>query len=310
MNMVWRCQTDFQPHFIENSRDDHERHWGSKEREGSPWSSWSSSCGYSFTSTKDIQQSPTPELPPQDGSPFNHLRAPIWSTWRSIVRDYTERKLTMATDKLPGISAIAETFASQLKCDYLTGLWRWYLVYDLMWSASPHIRPEVLKSGSPSWSWAAMNGEVTFVTSNEIYATAEILDCRTTLVSKDAPFGAVTDGELVIRGYLKMVRLDTSKWKLLDESGEIVPGTYIKSDGDYGKWETLPGHGTCLEVRCLTLGNTPLYTDGISRKCHAMVLIESPIRPGCYRRIGFLEADSEKPPFWWEECARVTVTVV
>jgi hypothetical protein len=132
--------------------------------------------------------------------------ARVWGDFRAMVRDYNKRKLSVETDKPPAIAALAETYASHIQGDYLAGLWRRYLVYDLIWSAN-NTRPEVSKSGSPSWSWAVINGEVSFDYSNSIYATAETVDCSVTVVSDKAPFGAVTGGELVIRGYLKEVQV-------------------------------------------------------------------------------------------------------
>ena len=108
---------------------------------------------------------------------------------------------------LPAISAIAQAFASHFKCDYFAGLWGCFLVHDLMWESYPTSLPRVAKSGSPSWSWTAIIGEVCHPGGNQEYARAEILECSTTLVSSEAPFGAVTGGELVIRGHLKEVRL-------------------------------------------------------------------------------------------------------
>lgn len=142
-----------------------------------------------------------------------------------------------------------------------------------------------------------MNRQVTFVNAHVTYATAEILDCTTTLASDIAPYGAVTGGELVIREHLKEMRLDASQPRLLDETGEIIPDTHFRSDEDYGEWETSPGYGTYLQAWCLTLGDFHTTDEG-SRTCYDMPLIESLFRSGCCRRIGFFERRAREPSLW------------
>jgi hypothetical protein len=224
---------------------------------------------------------------------------------------------------LPTISAIAQAFASHFKCDYFAGLWGCFLVHDLMWESYPTSLPQVAKSGSPSWSWAAIIGKVCHPGGNHEYARAEILECSTTLVSSEAPFGTVTGGELVIQGHLKEVRLHAGRGEILDDKGSVIPDTTFRSDGDYGDWETSHGYGACIQVWCLVLGDSywrtnidDYYRGGgyhpskVSKECRAMVLIKSPLWSNCYRRIGFLRAGVDYPPYWWEECEKVTVTIV
>ena len=320
LNMVWKCQTDYSPDFNATSRDSRERR---RDGDGdglvnSPWRELGSSYGYEFTSLKVIHDTPTPEAP-QNGTPFNRYGG-LHSTWYSILSEYTRRKFTVERDVLPAISALAQVFASHFKCDYFAGLWGRHLVHDLTWESSVCSQPQVAKSGSPSWSWAAMIGEVTYRGGNNEYARAEILECSTTLVLNEAPFGAVTGGELVIRGHLKEVRLDTVQGKFLDYEGSVIPDATFSSDGDYGNWETSHGYGTCLQAWSLVLCDRhwrtnydDLYRGGgyhpskVSKECRAMVLIKSPLRSNCYRRIGLLTAGVDYPPYWWEE---VTVTVV
>jgi Heterokaryon incompatibility protein (HET) len=316
LHMVWKCQTDYRPDFNQNSRDSRERDRDGDGLLNSPWRDLESLYGYMFTSLKEFQDTPTPEAP-ENGNSFNDG---LHSTWHSILHEYTKRNITVETDMLPAISSIAELFASHFKCNYFAGLWGRFLVHDLMWKSYPGSQPQVSKSGSPSWSWASMNGEVTFSGGN---VRAEILKCATTLVSNEAPFGAVTGGELAIRGHLKEVQLDPGRRKILDDEGSEIPDAWFRSDGDYGDWETSPGYGACVKVWCLTLGDGQgpvkyeeknrrgdYYVNEASRRCHAMVLIKSAHRSSCYRRIGFVNADTDGPPYWWEECEKVTVTVV
>jgi hypothetical protein len=92
---------------------------------------------------KKIQTSPAESIyhedPPEDGTGLTTMPPdPVWRRFHSMVEVYSKRKLTKEDDKLPAISALAETFASHIQSDYLAGLWKRYLVYDLMWWVDSH----------------------------------------------------------------------------------------------------------------------------------------------------------------------------
>lgn len=85
--------------------------------------------------------------------------------WNQLVVQYTKRRLTYGTDKLPGISGIAAWFAVVMDCDYVAGLWATDLTKQLSWyvtdSSSSGDLPCTL-SGSPSWSWASLDRHIMF----------------------------------------------------------------------------------------------------------------------------------------------------
>ncbi|KAH8774480.1 heterokaryon incompatibility protein-domain-containing protein, partial [Diaporthe sp. PMI_573] len=54
--------------------------------------------------------------------------------WYQIVSQYTRLRLSVATDKLPGIAAIAQSIhASRPEDKYICGLWQSSFVHDLLW---------------------------------------------------------------------------------------------------------------------------------------------------------------------------------
>jgi hypothetical protein len=302
-NMIWRCQTKYEP----SSKSIVYPSGSSNSLRESGWSLATESWGYTFVSLKDIQAKLKPDdIPPKDGTKFDMiLSAPVWGQWRDILRVYNKRKLSQKVDKLPALSAIARVFASHFRCHYLAGLWRKYLIYDLMWFAANETRPKASESGSPSWSWAAIDGEVDFETGFDIHAVAEAVDCRVTLVSDENPFGAVTNGELVIRGYLKELELDTRK-RVLYDSGKEFFGEFIP---DFDR-KTLRGYGTTTRVWCLTIGKKQCTDDGKEWEPFSLLITESEDRNSCYRRLGYVRGGAGRSPFWWEQSDKITITIV
>src|SRR2546423_1312272 len=77
--------------------------------------------------------------------------------WNRIVAAYMKCGLTKADDKLIALSGIASNMQQVLKDDYLDGLWRRFLPYELLWfvnnrkqtDGSPSFRPNIYRA--PSW---------------------------------------------------------------------------------------------------------------------------------------------------------------
>jgi hypothetical protein len=95
-------------------------------------------------------------------------------TWRQLVEEYAQRKLTRQTDRLPALSGLAKAVQRRLQSndEYLFGLWRSDLDRQLLWSTAckyPSLAPDCsrieLAHGDdyvPSWSWASVTGLLMF----------------------------------------------------------------------------------------------------------------------------------------------------
>jgi hypothetical protein len=154
--------------------------------------------------------------------------------WCSTLSYYSQLKLSFLKDRLPGISAIASSFA--VACggaeSYLAGIWRETLPLGLLWISygEDQDRDDVpLEYIAPSWSWASLSVYVSYTDDLEQdtirkdfsvnFLTAdlatdqglEVLDCKIDLTNKDAVFGAVDRGELRLRCRLLPVYLSLEK---------------------------------------------------------------------------------------------------
>ncbi|KAF2674286.1 HET-domain-containing protein [Microthyrium microscopicum] len=61
-----------------------------------------------------------------------------YKIWRSIVNDYSCRKLTKGRDKLVAISGLAKEFQTVMDDDYVAGLWREDMINELAWRVPVH----------------------------------------------------------------------------------------------------------------------------------------------------------------------------
>ncbi|TRX90161.1 hypothetical protein FHL15_008889 [Xylaria flabelliformis] len=80
--------------------------------------------------------------------------------WNSLVREYSNCKLTEASDKLPAFAGISELFREVTGDQYICGMWRSSLLEQLNWWVDQP-RPRVSTDyRAPSWSWASLDGPI------------------------------------------------------------------------------------------------------------------------------------------------------
>jgi len=88
-------------------------------------------------------------------------RENLWSLWQELISQYTRRKLTYASDKLPALAGLATHFERAGAGTYHNGLWMEALETHLLWensigSSIQEIRPR----NTPSWSWVSTAGGI------------------------------------------------------------------------------------------------------------------------------------------------------
>jgi len=144
-------------------------------------------------------------------------KAEVYSRfWRHLVVNYTGRSLTLPDDRLLAISGVANRLASYMEGKYLAGIWESDLHRDLMWRCDdPRQRPE--SERAPSWSWAAIDGPVSFNILNELLGPKNLdekshqmkIHGASLLPShQSAKYGAVRPGGYItISGFIRPVKI-------------------------------------------------------------------------------------------------------
>jgi hypothetical protein len=308
-NMVWKCPHGFQPDLRPvppRAREYHTKDWSRDAR----WKLWATKIGYEFMphpSAIALSQPPGSESLVSAGSK-------VRAGWILLIENYTARELGKETDRLPAISGIAELFAPYLggREGYRAGLWKESLVLDLGWYTPERFFTEsrVTDPRVPSWSWAAAKGQVRFPEGAGLTANARLIECRTKLVSDEAPFGAVSEGQLHINGVVVQVWVDVRQTKLRDKEGKLAN---FDIDEGRGQWIASHGYGVTVEARCLMLATKSSLraNETIKQKeTFGILLAASESHLGRYRRIGWVDFEIHDSPLWWEKLERTTITIV
>lgn len=104
-----------------------------------------------------------------------------WKDWYTLVEEYTTRNFTFSKDKLPAIAGAAALFQEKpTPATYVAGLWKEDIARGLLWGAhyshvpgrkvwgyssadkcsELFVPPDQERQRAPSWSWAALDGQV------------------------------------------------------------------------------------------------------------------------------------------------------
>jgi Heterokaryon incompatibility protein (HET) len=158
--------------------------------------------------------------------------APTFQNWYDLVQVYSERTLTFADDKLPGIAGLADHFRDSLSgqpsdsgLNYLSGLWKEDLLWGLMWRNVGNSTSYIYRS--PSWSWTTLDAGVLHEDMGSrilpLKPCAEVLDANVVVRGLN-PFGKVTSGKVTLYGPLAPLPAAIFE----EETYKDQPGTYKK----------------------------------------------------------------------------------
>ncbi|KAJ9608081.1 hypothetical protein H2200_007069 [Cladophialophora chaetospira] len=134
-------------------------------------------------------------------------------SWYSIMQDYTRRGLAVSDDKLVAIAGLAKRAQRVFGEEYLAGLWMRQIHVGLLWMIDDDVsasRASVYRA--PSWSWASMDGPVSWSLIDGFVQTADgfiesAIEVVNFLVQPDGkdPFGPVQKVEMFVKGRLKCI---------------------------------------------------------------------------------------------------------
>ncbi|MDB5271548.1 MAG: hypothetical protein JWP58_4588, partial [Hymenobacter sp.] len=175
--------------------------------------------------------------------------------WRKIVIEYSRRKLTFSSDKLPALAGLADQMRQTTHQKYLAGLWEHSLIFDLLWyrandwekfesDPNPSSDPSDPTWRAPSWSWVSINRPVDydqklFLDYNADYQPKE----RCTFVEAETTSGSHTATGQVVAGFIKL-RCSVVH-AVYHKNGSIKQGKKLLNFNDDGRG-TEPGDGIHL----------------------------------------------------------------
>jgi len=253
------------------------------------------------------------------------FRTNVIRTWMDVIEHYARRGLTKKKDKLPAISAIARKAHTVQKCDYLAGLWKNDLAYELGWmsdfgellSETPqgsdaeecddiirNKKPHYVKAlyRAPTWSWASVDGRVTFPYNNDNIGTRnnhpliEYIGHEIELNNANDLYGEVIGGYLTVKAQIIEVtlsELDSGGVQLTSQSTQVsVSGHVVSTQGNVCREDLNGKLGPDLHnVLAVPLLLSFSLSSGFFLTC---LLLEKEQEQNIYKRVGALNWQSER----------------
>lgn len=208
----------------------------------------------SLSSTKyALQQACTLEITGKMDTSYK----PFWRWWSRVISMYNPCGLTYGTDKLVAISGIVRLVESKTGLHSLAGIWKEYLLPELLWYVDGlAVHPKVAYQ-APTWSWASLNARVNPGIQDFDYAfdwKAELLEA---VVHPAAANGQLLSAYIKIRGPLQRVRWEAVENGYKLRWGEKVARENTADDGiaflpdvapdpEQELWALLVVHGAAL----------------------------------------------------------------
>ncbi|RSL58761.1 hypothetical protein CEP53_006032 [Fusarium sp. AF-6] len=221
-------------------------------------------------------------------------RQELFHQWRRLVDYYASLELSFPDDKLPAISAIAGRMGSALGDEYLAGIWKSRLPQDLLWGVRRKC-PGPRNYRAPSWSWAAIDGDASRISSIDQSFSLEVLEGHTELESSAAPYGAVKGGHLIVRGRLRRVVLSNIKGRVYTHVGKsertkvkLTNLFHIVEPGWEGTEAWIPMSFDAVEQEFQDNADMDIAMLEVSEdefgSCHGLIL--RPVGPQRFSRLG------------------------
>jgi hypothetical protein len=225
--------------------------------------------------------------------------------WTTIVLNYSNRRLTYAFDRLPALAGVAERFQNAWPDQqYLAGLWSSHFIEQLSWHHSSYTQGESLhrppSCGSPSWSWASVEGPIGFEFKWGIQPGktripgAELISSVIEPLEKSFPLGNVRSGHAILEAQMVLAST-TSMVKIhVSDMGRLY-------------WDELPVGVTLNEFEgkeqcwCVLLGEA---RNGVVKKggpstAVAMIVVPVDGEEDTFRRVGLYTHSTKKSTKPW-----------
>jgi hypothetical protein len=237
------------------------------------------------------------------------LKRLMLNDWKTIIEIYGDLELTKPTDKLVALSAVAKHWKALLQDEFLAGLWKGDLIYQLLWrncqmeGKYPHRSAEYC---APTWSWASIDKSRIFMPTGtdrvqalhtSTYA-ATILEAHVEPVGQDET-GQIRSGHIRLQTRLKHGHMQ------LGEAGyhALVDGPTLKTgifpDIDLGEK---------TEFRFAYIIGYQ-YRDARKSQAHALMLEPKEGMVDTYERVGLLTFHGAALS-WFDDCESQIITLV
>ncbi|KAF4971614.1 hypothetical protein FSARC_1613 [Fusarium sarcochroum] len=178
-----------------------------------------------------------------DKQPKNRGYPNRYAFWDDLVEIYSACALSFPSDKLVALSGIAKHVAEVFPDDYVAGMWRRRLEYNLLWYVDVNSESSRYDTYvAPSWSWASIKGKVVakLLSDRNTDLLYRLDDYKLEYATSDET-GAILGGWLRLRGSLRRLKLlrrenGRTRWDTWSMVIDDVEDEWRKSKRNWNPW--------------------------------------------------------------------------
>jgi hypothetical protein len=86
-----------------------------------------------------------------------------FEAWHTCVNEFSQRELSVSSDKLPALTPIARIIDDGTMGEYLAGIWSKNIAFGLAWNRVYSLLTPAPMYRAPSWSWVSVDGATSSV---------------------------------------------------------------------------------------------------------------------------------------------------
>jgi hypothetical protein len=215
-----------------------------------------------------------------------------WNTsWELVVAGYSKCQMSLSKDKLVALSGVAQNLQRASGDEYLAGMWRKDLEWQLTWYVGKFSNCVAKRSPiyrAPTWTWASLDGQV-WLTSKPMSGSRvciRVLDVQIELKGPN-PFGEVSRATLTL-GYEYLLEIVKKDKNWYSEIGGIriftchIGWAYWDCGDIPGRCFLLPTIERREQVKTNRGGTLHPFLSGL-------ILEQTKEFDGKYRRVGMFE---------------------
>lgn len=223
-------------------------------------------------------------------------RSWMW-LWASITYEYSQRRLSVPSDRLTALSAIVDSIHLRLRIRYLAGLWDEPLLPGLLlWRCLPSTEKSPVYV-APSWSWASRSSRASYPPeiqrAKPLWYGVELTKVVIIPERATLPHGSIRSARLEIRGRVQMglfapangiFRWDADGGKRSSDTDQAI-NSQVRIELDYPVQKP---------ISLLILATTSCVKESNRREIwiNGLVISETDEK-GTYRRVGMFTQGEE-----------------
>ena len=231
------------------------------------------------------------------------------------MKTYFPLRLTKLSDRLPGMSGLAQAKHAQLlqinpaqEHVYLAGLWANELAHDLCWRMGVEGGVVIQPYVAPSWSWASIAGEdIQFMSNGERFNPSnefELKEVRITPKSANSRFGEIEENaSLNIKAGLLDMELNVTpsgNMALFPHIEGVTEEEFgVRMDTCTAEVEGLQGSRSPRHVSCMLVGEEAEQLRGLILEGVSSSSDKEKIKRA-FRRIGFFWSIESVTELVWD----------